>query len=789
MEITKVSKRGARGRIADSTIRRMALVFAMTVAFVMPAAAASADMSVGQDNIVGGTAATSVADFPHIVSIGGCGGSLIAPTWVMTAAHCFFDDAGAQTVPNSGAGLAATLNTLSLDPLDAGAEVRSADRLIIHPDYNPATAENDIAVFRITEASTMTPTKLGAASNAALWAPGLIATAKGWGTTSFGGNVSNILRQVQLPIVSDADCNASDGGPIVGAVMICAGNLASGGVDTCQGDSGGPLSVPDPTGGWVTFGVVSVGVGCANANSPGIYAEVAAYEAWLAQNVPELDDNPNPNPTPSTGFAAVGPDRAGDTRDDGARVAAGNAVAFTVGEQYAGQSIAVNLTVTGALARGFATLYRCDENRPGTSSLNYQAGQAIANGVITQVSAKGTVCVYVSQSAHVVLDVFGSFPAGAGFTSVTPDRVGDTRADGGGIPTAGSVAAFSVGSQYAGRSIAVNLTVAGSSARGFATMFACDQDRPDTSSLNYRAGQAIANGVITEVSATGTVCVYVNRSAHIIIDVFGSFATAAAFTPRGPTRAADTRTDGFPIPEADSAFSIDVGSEFAGKSIAVNLTVAGALDRGFITLYACDQNRPATSSLNYQAGQAIANGVITQVSLEGDVCVYVSQSAHVVLDVFGGFPASTRPPLPPRLDPALDAPFGTISIDPGFLPDPALRSVTSGGEVDVSYLGGDCVGFAAKAPDLKMRYSGGGAYLRVSFDTAGTGDTVLVINDANGDWLCNDDVETFGDFVEGNGFNPAIEFSNPQAGLYDIWVGSFVDGEFIEGTLSITERP
>ncbi|MDA9292983.1 hypothetical protein N9Q18_00700, partial [bacterium] len=78
--------------------------------------------------------------------------------------------------------------------------------------------------------------------------------------------------------------------------------------------------------------------------------------------------------------------------------------------QYANQSVSVNLTVTKAVGRGFATLYACGESRPETSSLNYQPNQPIANGVITKVSAAGTVCVFLNQQAHVVLDVFGVFP-------------------------------------------------------------------------------------------------------------------------------------------------------------------------------------------------------------------------------------------------------------------------------------------------------------------------------------------------------------------------------------------
>ena len=124
----------------------------------------------------------------------------------------------------------------------------------------------------------------------------------------------------------------------------------------------------------------------------------------------------------------------------------------------------------------------------------------------------------------------------------------------------------------------------------------------------------------------------------MVLDVFGVFPTNEAFTPIVPTRVVDTRDNDGPLQAAGSTLVVDVGAQYANQSVSVNLTVPGAVGRGYATLYACDQPRPATSSLNYQPNQSIANGVITKVSATGTVCVFLNRQAHVVLDVFGVFP-------------------------------------------------------------------------------------------------------------------------------------------------------
>ena len=133
------------------------------------------------------------------------------------------------------------------------------------------------------------------------------ATVSGWGTLRSGGALPDLLHAVEVPLVSDASCEDSYGNRMSAKEMLCAGEE---GKDSCQGDSGGPLIckvrkklVPHfSTGigdrmiaykpfaldffqdGDVQCGVVSWGIGCADAGYPGVYSEVANYIDWISNN-------------------------------------------------------------------------------------------------------------------------------------------------------------------------------------------------------------------------------------------------------------------------------------------------------------------------------------------------------------------------------------------------------------------------------------------------------------------------------------------------------------------------
>ena len=134
-----------------------------------------------------------------------------------------------------------------------------------------------------------------------------------------------------------------------------------------------------------------------------------------------------------------------------------------------------------------------------------------------------------------------------------------------------------------------------------------------------------------------------------------------------------------------------------------------------------------------------------------------------------------------RLDYEQEPHFGMVALEAGFTPDPHTLSMASGGEVDASYLGGECGGHAAIAPDYRLDWSGSSSELRVYFAAEDGGDTRLLVNAPDGSWLCNDDAS--------GTLDPMVVVDDPGAGQYDIWVASYRPGTFVNGTLHITERP
>lgn len=127
-------------------------------------------------------------------------------------------------------------------------------------------------------------------------------------------------------------------------------------------------------------------------------------------------------------------------------------------------------------------------------------------------------------------------------------------------------------------------------------------------------------------------------------------------------------------------------------------------------------------------------------------------------------------------DPSARANYGEEYLESGFDDDPYTVQVTSGGEIDASSLGGECVGMISRAPDFQLTYDAGS--LPLTFGVSSYQDATLVINGPDGSWYCDDD--------SGGGTDPEVSFYRPQSGVYDVWVGAF-DGDGGDAELFITE--
>ena len=273
---------GADEKAAD-TVRRgpgwyalLCATLALLSAGAPPAAARSATAIVGGRQV-------SAGDHPWVVALASrkrfgnersgqfCGGTLVAPDKVITAAHCFGEELlEGRSHPSDLAVITGRTDLRSTE----GEEI-PVRKVWVNPGYDGQAKGGDVAVATLDRALPEGKTiPMAGPGDTALYRPGTRATVFGWGDTTGRGDLSNTLRAAEVGILPDRACEEAYPGSGEGTFdktsMVCAG-MEEGGRDACQGDSGGPLVAQGRL-----IGLVSWGSGCARAESPGVYTDVSA---------------------------------------------------------------------------------------------------------------------------------------------------------------------------------------------------------------------------------------------------------------------------------------------------------------------------------------------------------------------------------------------------------------------------------------------------------------------------------------------------------------------------------
>lgn len=370
-----------------------------------------------------------------------------------------------------------------------------------------------------------------------------------------------------------------------------------------------------------------------------------------------------PMGTPSVGeFYPMSPKRLLDTRQS-APLGPGGTVNVTVAGGSSGvpsNAIAVVLNVTGVQPSQstFLTVYPTGEARPGVSTLNPAAGDIVPNLSTVKVGTGGNVTLYNEVgTTNAVVDVMGYYlpddngAAGLRFNAISPLRLLDTRESGGAF---GPGESRELTIDATAEAAVLNVTGIAVNTPTYITVSPAGEGVPNVSNLNVGLQQTIPNLVVVKLTA-GKVNLYNNvGNTHMVVDVVGTFKTTGPsanggrFVPITPARAYDSRSPvivGQPIGAIGAAGTRDLGLlgtlnayPFEYGAWVGNVTVANTTAESYLTVHPAGFGRPASSNLNWKAGEIRPNLVMMGTDSYGfNTFFNAAGSTDVIVDIAGWY--------------------------------------------------------------------------------------------------------------------------------------------------------